>query len=189
MEQTNDYIRLAADLQTDSIVDGPGLRAVLWTQGCAHHCKGCQNERTWDFNGGGLVPIDLVKSAIDELEYQDGLTISGGDPMFQPQACLGIAKYAKEKGLNLWVYTGFTYEELIKLSKTNPVYLDFLKVIDVLVDGRYVEEERDLSLLFRGSRNQRLIDVPKTLKSNKVVLFDEKTYNKQETFERSKTFV
>jgi len=176
MEQTIKEIRLAADLQSDSIVDGPGLRAVLWTQGCSHHCKGCQNPGTWDFNGGGLVPIDMVLEAIDELEYQDGITFSGGDPMFQPEACNIIAEHCKEKGLNIWVYTGFTYEELMKLAKTKPIYLDFLKKIDVLVDGRYVEKERDLSLLFRGSANQRLIDVPKTLSTGKVVLFDEKEY-------------
>ena len=88
MEQKPKTIRLAADLQTDSIVDGPGLRAVLWTQGCAHHCRGCQNPQTWDFQGGGEVPIKLVKDAIDELEYQTGITFSGGDPMYQPEACL-----------------------------------------------------------------------------------------------------
>ena len=96
MEQTNDYIRLAADLQSDSIVDGPGLRTVIWTQGCAHHCKGCQNPQTWDFNGGGLVPIDAVLAAIDELECQSGITFSGGDPMYQPEACTKIAKYCKK---------------------------------------------------------------------------------------------
>ena len=161
MEQSKNYIRLAADLQTDSIVDGPGLRAVVWTQGCRHHCKGCQNPQTWTFNGGGLVPIKMVLEAIDELEYHTGITFSGGDPMYQPEACMKIAKYAKKKGLNIWVYTGFTYEELIKLSKKEPVYSEFLKVIDVLVDGRFVLAERDLSMLFRGSRNQRLIDVQK----------------------------
>ena len=163
-----EYIRLAADLQTDSIVDGPGLRAVLWTQGCGHHCKGCQNPQTWDFNGGGLVPIEMVKEAISELEYHTGLTMSGGDPMYQPEACLEIAKYAKSLGLNIWVYTGFTFEELLKMSKTKPVYLDFLKLIDVLVDGKFILEERDLSMLFRGSRNQRLIDVQRTLASEKL---------------------
>ena len=180
MEQNNiekeKYIRLAADLQTDSIVDGPGLRAVLWTQGCAHHCKGCQNPQTWDFEGGGLVPIQMVKDAISELEYQTGLTMSGGDPMFQPEACLEIAKYAKSIGLNIWVYTGFTFEELLKMSKQKPVYLEFLKNIDVLVDGRFILEERDLSMLFRGSRNQRLIDVPKTLETGTISLFDEDKY-------------
>ena len=176
MESNSEYIRLAADLTTDSIVDGPGLRAVLWTQGCKHHCPGCQNASTWDFNGGGLVPIKMVLEAIDELECQDGITFSGGDPMFQVEACNQIAEYCKKKGLNIWVYTGFTYEEVMKLAKENPTYLDFLKKIDVLVDGRFILKERDLSLLFRGSRNQRLIDVPKTLKTGEIVLFDEKKY-------------
>ncbi len=167
------YIRLAADLQTDSIVDGPGLRTVLWTQGCSHNCKGCQNPQTHDFNGGGLVPIDMVLEAIDELEYQTGFTFSGGDPMFQPEACNIIAEYVKKKGMDIWVYTGFTFEELMELSKTKPIYKEFLKNIDVLVDGRFILEERDLSLLFRGSRNQRLIDVQKTLQNNKITLVNE----------------
>ena len=105
MEQNKDSIRLAADLQSDSIVDGPGLRTVIWTQGCAHKCFGCQNPQTWDFNGGALVPLDMVYEAIDELEYQSGITFSGGDPMYQPYACCEIAKYCKEKGYNIWVYT------------------------------------------------------------------------------------
>ncbi|MBR3660957.1 MAG: anaerobic ribonucleoside-triphosphate reductase activating protein [Bacilli bacterium] len=183
------YIRLAADLQTDSIVDGPGLRAVLWTQGCGHHCRGCQNPQTWDFNGGGLVPISMVKDAIAELEYHTGLTISGGDPMYQVESCLEIAKYAKSLGLNIWVYTGFTFEELLKLSKTEPIYLEFLKIIDVLVDGRFILEERDLSILFRGSRNQRLIDVQKTLENKNVVLFDEQEYLEQGKFKKTPMFI
>ncbi len=187
--ESNKYIRLAADLQTDSIVDGPGLRAVLWTQGCKHHCLGCQNPQTWDFNGGGLVPIDMVKEAISELEYHTGLTISGGDPMFQPAECLEISKYAKSLGLNIWVYTGFTFEELLKLSKKDKVYLELLKNIDVLVDGRFILKERDLSILFRGSRNQRLIDVPNTLKKGEIVLFDEKEYMEEESFKRKPMYV
>ena len=189
MEQNKEFIRLAADLQTDSIVDGPGLRAVLWTQGCGHHCEGCQNPQTWDFNGGGLVSISMVKEAIDELEYQSGLTISGGDPMFQPEACLEIAKYARSKGLNIWVYTGFTFEELMKLSKTKPVYKEFLKQIDVLVDGKFVLAERDLSILFRLSRNQRLLDIPKTLSAKKVIVLNEYNYNEEEVFERKPMYV
>ena len=189
MEQNNKYIRLAADLQSDSIVDGPGLRAVLWTQGCSHHCPGCQNPQTWDFNGGGLVPISMVLDAIDELEYQDGITFSGGDPMFQPEACNIVAEHAKKKGLNIWVYTGFTYEELMKLIPKNSSYLEFLKKIDVLVDGRFVEEKKDLSLLFRGSSNQRLIDMPKTLKTGNIVLFDESKYMGNEKQEEIPMFV
>lgn len=191
MQQNNksDYIRLAADLQSDSIVDGPGLRTVIWTQGCAHHCKGCQNPQTWDFNGGGLVSVDDVLEAIDELEYQTGITFSGGDPMYQVEACDRIAAYCKDKGYNIWVYTGFTYEEVLKLSEKNPTYMDFLKKIDVLVDGRFILEQRDLNLLFRGSKNQRLIDMPKTLESGKVVLLNEYEYNEEEVFERVPMFV
>lgn len=189
MEQNKEYIRLAADLQTDSIVDGPGLRTVIWTQGCHHHCKGCQNPQTWSFEGGGLISIKEVLKEIDKLEYQSGLTFSGGDPMYQPYACNEIAKYARKKGLNIWVYTGFTFEELINMSKFDPIYLEFIKNIDVLVDGRFILEERDLSLLFRGSRNQRLIDIPKTLQSNKITLLNEYEYMEERVFEKEHMYV
>ena len=189
MQQNSEYIRLAADLQSDSIVDGPGLRTVIWTQGCGHHCEGCQNPQTWDFNGGGLVPIDMVLEAIDELEYQTGITFSGGDPMYQPEACNKIAEYCKKKGYNIWTYTGFTFEEIMKLAEKKPIYKEFLSNIDVLVDGPFKIEERDLSLLFRGSRNQRLIDVQKTLESGKVTLLNEYEYNETKYFERVPMFV
>ena len=182
-------IRLAADLQTDSVVDGPGLRAVIWTQGCRHHCEGCQNPSTWSFKGGGLVPIAMVKEAIDELEYQTGLTFSGGDPMYQVDACLEIARYARKKGLNIWVYTGFTFEEILRLAKKKPVYLEFLKVIDVLVDGRFIQAQRDLNLLFRGSRNQRLIDVKKTLKNEEIVLYSEYKSKEIDNFKKIPMYV
>lgn len=184
MLQNNGFIRLAADLQSDSIVDGPGLRTVIWTQGCSHNCPGCQNPTTHDFNGGGLVEIELVKEAIDELEYQTGITFSGGDPMFQPYACNELAEYCKSKGYNIWVYTGFTYEELIKLGERNSIYMEFLSNIDVLVDGKFIEEEKNLNLLFRGSNNQRLIDVPKTLEKGEIVLLNEYDYNEDEVFEK-----
>ena len=189
MEQNKDSIRLASDLQSDSIVDGPGLRTVIWTQGCGHKCPGCQNPQTWDFEGGGEVPLDMVYEAIDELEYQQGITFSGGDPMYQPYPCAKIAKYCKDKGYNIWVYTGFTYEELMKMSKKDDIYLEFLKYVDVLVDGRFVMKERDLNQLFRGSRNQRLIDIPKSLKSKKVVLFDEAAYLEENKNKRKKTYI
>lgn len=189
MEQNKKFIRLAADLQTDSIVDGPGLRAVIWTQGCSHNCPGCQNPSTHDFNGGGLVPLEMVYEAIDELEYHTGITFSGGDPMFQPEACNEIAIYARKKGLDIWVYSGFTFEELMEISKNKPIYKEFLENIDVLVDGKFILEQRDLSLLFRGSRNQRLVDVKKTLKEGKVVLLNEYEYNEEKFFERVPMFV
>lgn len=189
MQQNKEYIRLAADLQSDSIVDGPGLRTVVWTQGCAHNCKGCQNPTTHDFNGGGLVPIDLVKEAIDELEYQTGITFSGGDPMYQPYACNELAIYARGKGYNIWVYTGFTFEELIKMSVNEPIYKEFLDNIDVLVDGRFILEKRNLNLLFRGSENQRLIDVKKTLEKGEIVLLNEYEYKEEEMFKKVPSYV
>ena len=153
MLQNNGFIRLAADLQSDSIVDGPGLRTVIWTQGCSHNCPGCQNPTTHDFNGGGLVELELVKEAIDELEYQTGITFSGGDPMFQPYACNELAEYCKNKGYNIWVYTGFTIEEVFELK----IYDKFLQYVDVVVDGPFEIKNRDTSLLFRGSSNQRIL--------------------------------
>lgn len=189
MQQNNEYIRLAADLQSDSIVDGPGLRTVLWTQGCSHHCKGCQNPQTWSFDEGALVPLDEVYKAIDELEYQTGFTFSGGDPMFQVEACDKIASYVKNKGMDIWCYTGFTYEQLLKLKEKNPAYGSFLDKIDVLVDGKFILEERDLNLLFRGSRNQRLIDMNKTRKTGKLTLLDEHEYNEEKMFEKEKMYI
>ena len=183
------YIRLAADLQSDSIVDGPGLRTVLWTQGCSHHCKECQNPQTWSFKGGALVPVSEVLKAIDELENQDGFTFSGGDPMFQVESCNIIADYVRKKGMNIWVYTGFTYEEILDLAKKDKTYMDFLSKIDVLVDGRFEIEKRNLSLLFRGSSNQRLIDMKKTLKKGEIVLLDEDEYNEVNMFKKEKMYV
>lgn len=188
MEQ-NKYIRLAADLQTDSIVDGPGLRAVIWTQGCGHHCRGCQNPQTWDFEGGGEIPIDLVLEEIDKLKYHQGLTFSGGDPMYQPEACNIIAKYAKEKGLDIWVYTGFTWEQLQKMSEKKKIYKEFLENTDVLVDGKFVQSKKDLNLLFRGSSNQRLIDVQKTLKNKEIVLINESDYLEEKSFQREQLYI
>lgn len=175
-------IRLAADLQEDSIVDGEGIRTVLWTQGCPHHCPGCHNPQTHDFNGGILVDVEDVKDAIDELKGQDGLTFSGGDPFMQPKECAEIARFAREVGLNIWCYTGYTFEQLLELSKKKPEIMEFLKEIDILVDGRFILEKKSYSALFRGSTNQRLIDVKKSLEEGTVIL-------KQEEEEVSFSFI
>lgn len=166
-------IRLAAPLQSDSVVDGFGVRAVIWTQGCSHNCPFCQNPQTHDFNGGAEFDIEEIKRELDDLVGQDGITLSGGDPLFQIDAVTEIAKYAKSLGLNIWCYTGFVYEDILKLSEKNPKYLEFLGYVDVLVDGKFESELKNLTLLFRGSSNQRLIDMPKTLKENKIVLIPE----------------
>ena len=158
-------IRLADDkLLTDSIVDGEGLRAVIWTQGCSHNCEGCHNPETHDFNKGVLKDVEEIKSLIKELTLQDGITLSGGDPFFQPEACTEIAKYAQECGLNVWAYTGFQFENLIKNEKTK----NLLNYVDVLVDGKFELENRCLSIKFRGSTNQRIINVKRSLKDGKV---------------------
>ena len=163
-------IRLAADIQTDSIVDGQGIRAVIWTQGCSHNCPFCHNPKTHDFKGGELVELDDVISRLEKLEGQDGVTFSGGDPMFQPKQCSILAKKVHELGMNVWTYTGFTFEELLKNGSAD--VLNFLNNIDVLIDGRFEIEKKSLDLEFRGSSNQRIIDVPKSLKKKKVVLYN-----------------
>ena len=163
-------IRLAANLQEDSIVDGQGIRTVIWTQGCSHNCPFCHNPSTHDFKGGELVDLVDVISALENISGQDGVTFSGGDPMFQPKACSILAKKVHELGMNVWAYTGFTFEELIK--STNKDILDFLNEIDVLIDGKFEIEKKSMDLEFRGSSNQRIIDVPKSLERKKVVLYN-----------------
>lgn len=161
-------IRLAADLQPDSIVDGEGVRTVLWTQGCPHNCKGCHNPQTHDFNGGVEVDVEEVIEALREIKNQDGITLSGGDPVCQSEACYEISKAAHEMGLNVWCYTGFTYEVML-LSKSKR---KLLEQIDVLVDDKFILEEKSYDLYFKGSRNQRIIDVQRSLKEERVVLVE-----------------
>lgn len=164
-------IRLSNPLQTDSVVDGEGIRTVIWTQGCPHHCPNCHNPETHDFKGGFLKDVDEIVLELKQLESQDGITFSGGDPMMQPKECMYIAKNAKELGYNVWCYTGFLYEEL------NPIQKEFLKYVDVLVDGPFIQDLKSYSVLFRGSTNQRIINVKDSLKKNKCVQF--KKYNKK----------
>ncbi len=164
-------IRLATkEIQKDSIVDGEGIRSVIWTQGCLHHCKGCHNPTTHAFDSGFLVDVEDVKKEIEKLEAQDGITFSGGDPMEQPSSCAEIAKFCKKQGYNVWCYTGYTFEELLEKAKKEPEILTFLNNIDVLVDGRFILKEKSYDVIFRGSKNQRLIDVPQSLKKNKTIL-------------------
>ena len=174
-------IRLAADLQEDSIVDGEGIRTVIWTQGCSHNCPFCHNPNTHDFNGGELVDLDDVIERLENLRGQAGVTFSGGDPMFQPKACAILAKKIHELNMNVWAYTGFTFEEL--LEKGNKDILDFLNNIDVLIDGRFEIDKKSMDLEFRGPSNQRIIDVKKSLENNEVVLYNlnKKVEKKKET--------
>lgn len=153
----------------ESIVDGPGFRIVIFFQGCAHHCYGCHNPETWDFEGGKEVSFDLIKKIIDDNPYADGITLSGGDPLYQIDDSTEIAEYAKSKGLDVILYTGFLFEEVLEMTKANQRLKDLLNNVDTLIDGPFILEQRHLSLKFRGSSNQRIIDVKKSLMQNKIV--------------------
>ena len=175
-------IRLASPvLMPDSIVDGEGIRAVLWTQGCLHKCPGCQNPQTHSFDDGFLIDIEEVKEQIDALEGQDGITFSGGDPFYQVEECIEIAKYIKSKKMNIWCYTGFTYETLIKLAKDNNKIIEFLKLIDVLVDGPFILEKKSLDCVFRGSKL--------SLKNKEVVLVDKYYTEKKVKNKRDRIYI
>lgn len=166
-------IRIAGIIE-ESIVDGPGFRFVVFTQGCKRQCKGCHNEETWDLDGGSVVRVEDVLKQIDENPLLDGITLSGGEPFLQPEACYELASKAKERGLSIMVYSGFTYEELVsgvdEREEVNEARRKLLSVADILVDGPFVLEKRSLSLLFRGSTNQRLL----YLRDSKIVSESEK---------------
>ena len=140
-------------IENASVTNGEGVRVVLWVSGCGHHCKNCQNEFSWNPNVGKPFTDETMKTLKElvQKEYIDGLTLSGGDPLY-PQnrdTVLEICKEIKKLNKTIWLYTGYTYEEVKDL--------EILKYVDVLVDGRYVDELRDINLEFRGSSNQRLI--------------------------------
>ena len=161
-------IRLAG-LEPESIVDGPGYRFTVFVQGCPHNCPGCHNPQTHDFSGGHLADTDDVIAHLGKNPLVRGLTLSGGEPMMQPEPLYLIAKAAKEKGMNVWCYTGFTLEELLRENRADRMRL--LSAVDVLVDGPFRSHERSLDLLYRGSKNQRLIDMPATLKDGLIRLY------------------
>ena len=137
----------------DSIVDGPGLRFVVFVQGCPHRCAGCHNPQTHDPHGGREVSVDDIIQDMKKNPLLDGITLTGGEPFMQAQDCATLAKAAKALGLNVWCYSGWTLDELRQMPEAQ-VLLD---EIDVLVDGPYMEEQRSLSLKWRGSKNQRVI--------------------------------
>lgn len=182
-------IRLASYLQPDSIVDGKGIRTVIWTQGCIHNCPFCHNPETHDVNGGFEVEVDKIKKDISLLEGQTGITFSGGDPMMQSEACANIAKYARTLKLNIWCYTGYTFEKLLELSKEKNSILEFLNNIDVLVDGPFVISKKSYDVPFRGSTNQRLIDVKKSLEKKEVVLYELDDTKKENNNKKRKMYI
>lgn len=161
-------IRIAGTVN-DSIVDGPGLRFSVFTQGCPHHCPGCHNPETHDPLGGHEEDTGELIRKMKKNPLLSGLTLSGGDPMMQAAPCREIAAEAHAAGLNVWTYTGYTWEAL--LSEGDPDRMALLRETDVLVDGPFIQDQRSLELDFCGSKNQRLIDVKASLQGGGVVLW------------------
>lgn len=159
-------IRIAG-LVTESFVDGDGIRFAIFMQGCQRNCAGCHNPETHALDGGQLIDTQEIISEIKKNPLLDGITLTGGEPFLQIDAANELATAAKKLRLNVWCYTGFTFENL-------PDDADkLLKNIDVLIDGEFIESQRDLELQFRGSYNQRIIDIKKTRALNKIVLWSE----------------
>ena len=164
-------LRIAGTVK-DSIVDGPGIRYVVFTQGCPHHCPGCHNPQTHDFHGGYDCEIEKILNAIGENPMLDGVTFSGGEPLCQPEGFLELARGIRSRfpQLNIVIFTGYTWEELMQMQEYKPALKELLQLTDLLIEGRYEQAKRDLTLQFRGSTNQRIIDMNATREAGLVVL-------------------
>lgn len=161
-------IRLAG-IEPESIVDGPGYRIAIFTQGCPHDCPGCHNPQTHDPAGGTLWDTADVIDLLGKNPLVRGLTLTGGEPMMQAEVLCEIAEAAKALGMNVWCYTGYTLEALKRENDAQRMRL--LSFVDVLVDGPFVQAQRSLELLYRGSANQRLIDMQRTLAAGEITLY------------------
>ena len=165
-----DTIRLYG-LVAESIVDGPGYRTAIFTQGCPYNCPGCHNPESQPFEGGRLWTLDEVEKQFANDPLLSGITLTGGEPAEQAEACAELAHRAHQKGLNVWTYTGTTLEKLEERAKEDKHLRRLLDETDVLVDGPFLLADRSLELDFCGSRNQRVIDMNKTRQTGKVVLY------------------
>jgi anaerobic ribonucleoside-triphosphate reductase activating protein len=152
----------------DSIVDGPGIRLAIYTQGCKHNCPGCHNPGAQPFAGGKPTPVDALWQKVEANPLLAGITLTGGEPFEQAEALVALARRARERGLSVWAYSGYRFEELLS-GVPNSDAPRLLEQLDVLVDGPFVESLRSLDLLWRGSTNQRVIDVPASLAAGQVV--------------------
>ena len=157
----------------DSITDGPGFRCGIFTQGCLHHCKGCHNPESWAMDGGTEYDTVDIIAMWDKNPLLKGITLSGGDPFYQPKPCLELAKAAHAKGLDVFAFTGYTFEEIMKVAETDADVAALLRECDFLVDGPFILEQRSLELLYRGSANQRILDMKKSLAEGKAVWAEE----------------
>ncbi|SHJ59067.1 anaerobic ribonucleoside-triphosphate reductase activating protein [Thermoclostridium caenicola] len=165
------YIRIAGIIR-ESIVDGPGIRMVVFAQGCRHKCPGCHNPETHSFDGGTLVTVDAIIEQAKRNPLLDGITFSGGEPFEQAEAFAVLAREAKKLNLDIMTYTGYTYEYLVENAVKHRGWHDLLEESDILVDGRFEMDKRNLLLRFRGSENQRIIDVKRTRAENRIVVLD-----------------
>lgn len=163
-------IRIAGTV-AESVVDGPGIRFTIFAQGCKHHCPGCHNPETHPLSGGQETTVEELYRQIRQQKLIKGVTFSGGEPFLQAPAFAHLARLIKTLGLDLVVYTGFLFEELLALKEKEPAVGELLEQADLLVDGPFILEERDLSLPYRGSRNQRIIKVKESLEQKKLILW------------------
>lgn len=161
-----------AGVVSESIVDGPGIRYTLFVQGCPHKCEGCHNPQTHDFCGGKDDDTDAILEKILENPLLDGVTFSGGEPFCQAKPLADLAKKIKQAGLNVISYSGYTIEYLIKNADENNAYMELLKELDYLIDGPFIISMKSYECKFRGSTNQRIIDVKKTLETGEAVTAD-----------------
>jgi anaerobic ribonucleoside-triphosphate reductase/anaerobic ribonucleoside-triphosphate reductase activating protein len=164
----NNVIRISG-VVNDSIVDGPGMRFVVFTQGCLYACPGCHNPETWDLEGGYLVELDDIARMWKDNPLIEGITMSGGDPLLQPEKTLYLIKKAKEENLSVVIYSGSYYEELV--NKNDPLINQILELSDILIDGPFEIDKLNLELPYRGSENQRVIDLKETRSSGKVKMY------------------
>ncbi|MEG6571580.1 anaerobic ribonucleoside-triphosphate reductase activating protein [[Clostridium] cellulosi] len=153
----------------ESIVDGPGIRFVVFAQGCPHHCRDCHNPQTWPFSGGKKVTPERIMAEIKKDPLLTGVTLSGGEPFCQPKAMAEIARLTHEAGLDVVTFTGYLFEHLVEKAKEDDAVRDLLNETDVLVDGPFIASLKSYDLKFRGSSNQRAIDVKKSLDEGKVI--------------------
>lgn len=163
-----------AGIVRESIVDGPGFRFTIFCQGCPHHCPDCHNPMTHDFEGGKEVTFERLLTEIDKNPLLSGVTFSGGEPFCQAESFALLADQIHERNLDIVTFTGYTYEQLRKMEEDNPAIGQLLSRTDLLIDGPFIKEEKDLTLQFRGSRNQRIIDMKATGSSEIPVLWEQK---------------
>lgn len=161
----------------DSIVDGPGLRFTIFTQGCPHNCPGCHNPQTHSMKGGKKISINKLYKQIKKNGLLSGITFSGGEPFVQAKMLIPLAKKLKEDNFEIASYTGYLFEDLV--NDKVPFAKELLKYLDVLIDGKFVLSLKSMDLAFKGSSNQRTIDVQKSLKENKTILSSDNRWLKK----------